>query len=93
MNVVPRDGQPTIYDSDFDLRVMARAKIEAGLLPDTRVAADLRPSFSEHPEPCRLCDEPIDSDEPWVQLIYSPAPDIELHELCYLAWCTEVLEG
>ena len=74
---------------------MAREKINAGLLPDTRVAGDLQQGYSGNPEPCRVCDQNIASDEPWVRLVYSNprCPDSQLHELCYLAWCAEVLEG
>jgi hypothetical protein len=86
---------PTIYDADFDLRVMAREKINAGLLPHSRVAGDLLQGYSGHLEPCVLCDQNIASDDPWVRLVYSNPryPDSQLHELCYLAWCAEVLEG
>ena len=88
----------TIYDSDFGLRVLARAKIDAGLLPNIRVHGDLGQSHREHLQPCAVCDQIIGADESWVRLVLTRIPDprnpdLQLHEICYLAWCCEVLES
>jgi hypothetical protein len=83
----------TIQDSTFELRRLARAKIEAGLLPDTEIAGGLQHSQGEHLEPCAICDHDIASDERRFRLVSSCALDpCQLHELCYLALFTEVLE-
>ncbi len=93
-------GSSTIYDPDFELRVMARARIDAGQLPELNVPGDLLQHYSEHPEICDVCNRNIAAEEPWVRLTFpetdAPNPCVfesRLHELCYLAWWTEVLEG
>ena len=76
----------TINDADFGLRVAARAKIRAGDLP-TRGALDgVQQGVFGPFEPCKLCERTIDADESWVRLQSGNS----MHELCFLAWCSEV---